>query len=96
MPVYPFVEEGSPTKIGYRKKGALILTSLLEELVALDEPQVRTGAGEAGHGGEKNRGLRAVRSASPGCAARIRWVTGGGGFFPLKNTAPFFSSRPDI
>ena len=29
----PFVGEGSPTKIDYRKKGTLILTSLLEDLV---------------------------------------------------------------
>ena len=32
VPFYPFVGEGSPTKIDYRKKvGTLILTSLLEE-----------------------------------------------------------------
>ena len=29
----PFFGEGSPTKIGYSKKGTLILTSLLEDLV---------------------------------------------------------------
>ena len=28
----PFFGEGSPTKIDYRKKGSLILTSLLEDL----------------------------------------------------------------
>ena len=28
----PFFGEGSPTKIEYRKKGTLILTSLLEDL----------------------------------------------------------------
>ena len=28
-----FLGEGSPTKIDYRKKGTLILTSLLEDLV---------------------------------------------------------------
>ena len=28
----PFLGEGSPTKIDYRKKGTLILTSLLEDL----------------------------------------------------------------
>ena len=28
-----FFERGSPTKIDYRKKGTLILTSLLEDLV---------------------------------------------------------------
>ena len=33
MPFYPFFGEGSPTKIDYRKKGTLILTSLLEDLV---------------------------------------------------------------
>ena len=35
MPFYPFWGEGSPTKIDYRKEGALILTSLLEDLGAL-------------------------------------------------------------
>ena len=34
LPSYPFLGEGSPTKIDYRKKGTLILTSLLEDLVA--------------------------------------------------------------
>ena len=29
VPFYPFTGEGSPTKIDYRKKGTLILTSLL-------------------------------------------------------------------
>ena len=33
LPFYPFVGEGSPTKIDYRKKGTLMLTSLLEDLV---------------------------------------------------------------
>ena len=28
----PFLGEGSPTKIDYRKKGTLILTTLLEDL----------------------------------------------------------------
>ena len=32
MPVYPFVGRGFPYQIDYRKKGALILTSLLEDL----------------------------------------------------------------
>ena len=32
----PFLEEGSPTKIDYRKKGTLILTSLLEDLVGCE------------------------------------------------------------
>ena len=35
MPFYPFLGEGSPTKIDYRKKGTLILTSLLEDLGTL-------------------------------------------------------------
>ena len=30
VPFYPFLGEGSPTKIDYRKKGTLILASLLE------------------------------------------------------------------
>ena len=33
VPFYPFLREGSPTKIDYRKKGTLMLTSLLEDLV---------------------------------------------------------------
>ena len=33
MPFYPFLGEGSPTKIDYIKKGTLILTSLLEDPV---------------------------------------------------------------
>ena len=32
MPFNPFFGEGSPTKIDYRKKGTLVLTSLLEDL----------------------------------------------------------------
>ena len=32
MPFYTFLGEGSPTKLDYRKKGILILTSLLEDL----------------------------------------------------------------
>ena len=32
MPFYPFLGEGSPIKIDERKKGTLILTSLLEDL----------------------------------------------------------------
>ena len=32
VPFYPFFGEGSPTKIDYRKKDILILTSLLEDL----------------------------------------------------------------
>ena len=33
VPFYPFLGEGYPTKIDYGKKGTLILTSLLEDLV---------------------------------------------------------------
>ena len=33
VPFYPFLGEGSRTKIDYRKKGTLILSSLLEDLV---------------------------------------------------------------
>ena len=39
-PSSPFLGEGSPTKIDYRKKGTLILTSLLEDLV-LEGPSRR-------------------------------------------------------
>ena len=35
VPCYPFLEEGSPTKIDYRKKGTLFLASLLEDLVLI-------------------------------------------------------------
>ena len=34
MPFDPFLGEGSPTKIDYRKKATLILTLLLEDLVS--------------------------------------------------------------
>ena len=33
VPFYPFLGEGSPTKLDCRKKGTLILTSLLEDLI---------------------------------------------------------------
>ena len=48
MPFYLFFEECSPTKIDYRKKGTLILTSLLEDpsgwlvFSRLDSPKGRT------------------------------------------------------
>ena len=35
----PFFGEGSPTKIDYRKKGTLILTSLLEDLDKLNNKE---------------------------------------------------------
>ena len=40
VPFYPFLVEGSPTKIDYRQQGTLILTSLLEDLgvVSLRSP----------------------------------------------------------
>ena len=58
MPVYPFLGESSPIKIDYRKKGTLVLTSLLEDLqlvrplfcpalLALRELHVRFVAPEA-------------------------------------------------
>ena len=31
VPFYPFLGEGSPTEIDYRKQGTLILTSLLQD-----------------------------------------------------------------
>ena len=34
VPFYPFLGEGSPTQINYRRKGDLILSSLLEDLVS--------------------------------------------------------------
>ena len=40
----PFLEEGSPTKIDYRKKGTLILTSLLEHLDRLQPDRHRRQA----------------------------------------------------
>ena len=39
VPFEPFLGEGSPTKIEDRKKGALVLTSLLEDLEHVLEPQ---------------------------------------------------------
>ena len=56
MPFYPSVGEGSPTKIDYRKKRTLILTSLLEVLVMVSfkgiprihsqHPGLSTGKGQ--------------------------------------------------
>ena len=42
MPFYPFLGEASPTKIDYRKKHTLILTSLLEDL-AVDGCEILLG-----------------------------------------------------
>ena len=39
VPFYPFLGEGSPTNIDYRKKGTLILTSLLEDPVLVELSQ---------------------------------------------------------
>ena len=41
VPFYPFLGEGSPTKTDYGKKGTLILTTLLEVLVGVDQYSVR-------------------------------------------------------
>ena len=41
VPFCPFLGEGSPTEIDYRKKGALILTSLLEDLVLIHAKAAR-------------------------------------------------------
>ena len=38
VPFHPFLEEGSPTNIDYRKKGTLIPTSLLEDLAEIKCP----------------------------------------------------------
>ena len=40
VPFKPFLVEGSPTQIDYRKKGTLILTSLLEDLASNDTPSL--------------------------------------------------------
>ena len=45
VPFHPLLGEGSPTKIDYRKKGALFLTSLLEDLA--NQPQVPEVSGFA-------------------------------------------------
>ena len=37
---HPFLGEGSPARIDYRKKGTLILTSLLEDLVVKRTKQI--------------------------------------------------------
>ena len=42
--VTPFFGEGSPTKIDYRNKGTLILTSLLEDLAG--KPKGKPGAAQ--------------------------------------------------
>ena len=46
VPVAPFLGEGSPTKIDYRRKknGTLILTSLLEDLVVVEKEAQRETA----------------------------------------------------
>ena len=41
-----FLGEGSPTKVDYRKKGTLILTSLLEDLVGASRLAFKEGAKE--------------------------------------------------
>ena len=50
---YPFSGEGSPTKIDYREKGTLILTSLLEDLGLLSHQEtvknLLAGVGGGGH-----------------------------------------------
>ena len=45
VPFYPFWEEGSPTKIDYSKKGALIQTSLLEDVANSNGANVLAGQG---------------------------------------------------
>ena len=52
LPVFGW--EGSPTKIDYRKEGALILTSLLEDLV--DCLRLRGGSVLSLHRGHVTRG----------------------------------------
>ena len=40
VPFYPFLGEGSPTKIDYRKKDTLILTSRLDDLAGVFHQQL--------------------------------------------------------
>ena len=47
VPFCPFLGEGSPTKIGYRTKGTLFVTSLLDDLVMCPaKPPVRVRTGQ--------------------------------------------------
>ena len=48
-PFILFLGEGSPTKIDYRKKGTLILTSLLEHLVMAPKGDHLSFLGSFGH-----------------------------------------------
>ena len=75
VPSYPFLREGSPTKIDYRKKGdTLILASLLEDLdiysgcIFMNFWQWASGVAAARlapqHGG-LHRGAAGVQGASP-------------------------------
>ena len=50
--LYPFLGEGSPTQIDYRKKGTLLLTSLLEDLVKITPPKKSTKKAELQLGGK--------------------------------------------
>ena len=42
MPFCPLLGEGSRTKIDYQKKGSLVLTSLLEDLVVVPEKEAKS------------------------------------------------------
>ena len=58
VPFYPFLGEGVSTKLDYRTKGTLILTSLLEDLVV--------ELGQAGlHGRRSTQTIYSVRVPRP-------------------------------
>ena len=68
VPFYPFLGEGSHTKIDYRKQGTLILTSLLEDLALRTSTALllrKAGAVGAGQAHPVGRG-----GGSPGRALR--------------------------
>ena len=61
VPFYPFLGEGSPTKIDYRRKGILTLSSLLEDLekITLKSKFISEAARFAARGPEDLRGIPA-------------------------------------
>ena len=65
MPFCPFVWGGFPTKIDYRKKGTLILTSLLEDLADPPNPENGVSANSA-VGSPWTCLLLSVHSEAPG------------------------------
>ena len=61
----PFLGEGSHTKIDYRKKGTLVLTSLLEDLVLFPPGFASSGLGVEKPAEKVPRGRLGLRAAEP-------------------------------